>query len=71
VTTVDEPLELVRRWLSSFNARDEDALLAVAHPEIVEQLGLIASPVRRPGRAVRYGMIATFTTPSRWFENSS
>jgi len=35
MTTVDEPLELVRRWLSAFNARDEDALLAVAHPEIV------------------------------------
>ena len=42
MTTVDEPLELVRRWLSAFNARDEDGQLS--DRALLAQLGLIASP---------------------------
>lgn len=30
-----DPCELVRRWLAAFNARDEAALLHLAHPDIV------------------------------------
>ena len=30
-----DPLELIERWLEGFNDRDEERLLAVAHPDIV------------------------------------
>ena len=71
MTTVDEPLELVRRWLSAFNARDEDALRLPVRPRVARAARPDRLGVRRPGHTERYGVIATFTTPSRWFENSS
>jgi hypothetical protein len=42
---MDDPLELVHRWLEGFNARDAEAMLAVAHREIVlrpMRLGMLA-----------------------------
>lgn len=30
----DENVELVRRWIACFNAEDEDALIALVHPDI-------------------------------------
>jgi ketosteroid isomerase-like protein len=32
---VSDPIELVDHWIQGFNARDEERVLAVAHPEIV------------------------------------